>query len=82
MAGVFGRFGIVRHHDDGLAVLTVEQLQKTQYFFGRLTIQIAGGLITDQKRGVGDERGCNRHRRANDAIALFAAAHCAATQAY
>ena len=61
MAGVFGGLRIVRDHHDGLAVFAVELLQKSQHVLGRLTIQIAGGLVAHQKRRIGNDGAGDGH---------------------
>ena len=63
----FRRLRIVRHHDDGLAVVAIELLQQRQHFRGRLAVEVAGGLIAHQQRRV-------RHDGARDGHALLLAA--------
>ena len=62
-----GRVRIVRHHDDRLAVLAVERLQQVEDLVAGLAIEIAGRLVAEQQRRVGDDG-------ARDADALFLAA--------
>ncbi len=52
------------HHDDGLAVLAVQNLQELQDVVGGLAIEVAGGLVAEQQRGIG-------HDRPRDGDALF-----------
>ena len=59
--GVFGGFGIVRHHHDGLAMLAIELTQKAQHFFGRLTIQITCRLVAHQQTGIRNNGARNRY---------------------
>ncbi len=66
----FARVGgvrVVRHHDDGLAVLAVERLQQVEDLVARLAIEVAGRLVAQQQRRVGDDG-------ARDADALLLAA--------
>ena len=58
---------IVRHHDDGLALLLVQRLQQVEDLVARLAVEVAGGLVAQQERRIGDDR-------ARDADALFLAA--------
>ena len=58
---------IVGDHDDRLAVLAVERLQQVEDLVARLAIEIAGRLVAEQQRRVGDDR-------ARDADALLLAA--------
>jgi hypothetical protein len=46
-AGVFGRFGIVRHHHDRLPVLAIEHLQQGQDLVCRGAVEITGRLVAD-----------------------------------
>ena len=62
-----GRVRIVRDHDDRLAVLAVERLQQVEDLVAGLAIEIAGRLVAEQQRRVGDDR-------ARDADALLLAA--------
>jgi hypothetical protein len=55
---------IVRHHDDGLAVIAVQSLQQTEDFIPRFSVQIAGRLVAKQQGRVGDNS-------ARDASALL-----------
>src|SRR5690348_8899287 len=64
---VFRGLGIVRHHDDGLAVLAVEPLQQRQHFFRRLAVEVAGRLVADQQGRIGNDRARN-----GDALLLAA----------
>ena len=55
---------IVRHHDDRLALLLVQRLQQVEDLIARLAVEIAGRLVAQQERGIGDDR-------ARDADALL-----------
>jgi hypothetical protein len=61
------RAWIVGDHDDGLAVLFVQRLQQVEDFVAGLAIQVAGGFVAEQQRGIGDDG-------ARDADALLLAA--------
>ena len=56
-----GSLGVVGHHDDGLALLAVHQLQQVEDLFRRRAIQVAGRFVADQQRGIGDQCPCNCH---------------------
>ena len=58
---------IVRHHDDRLAVLAVERLQQVEDLVAGLAVEVAGRLVAEQQRRVGDDG-------AGDADALLLAA--------
>ena len=58
---VFGGLRVVGDHDDGLAVVAVEQLQQAQDFLGRMAVEVAGRLVADQQGRVGDDRARDRH---------------------
>ena len=62
-----GRVRIVRDHDDGLAVLAVERLQQVEDLVAGLAVEVAGRLVAEQQRRVGDDG-------ARDADALLLAA--------
>ena len=62
-----GRVRVVRDHDDRLAVLAVERLQQVEDLVAGLAIEVAGRLVAEQQRRVGDDR-------ARDADALLLAA--------
>ena len=49
------------HHHDGLALLAVDQLQQVEDLFRRGAIEVAGGFVADQQRGVRDEGPRDRH---------------------
>ena len=66
-AGMVGGLGIMGHHNDGLVVLAIQLLQQAENFIGRGAVQITGGLIAQQDRGIGDDG-------AGDADALLLAA--------
>src|SRR3569832_1216833 len=55
---------IVRHHDDGLAVLLVQRLQQVEDLVTRLTDEITGRRVALQLRRIRDDR-------ARDADALL-----------
>ena len=65
--GALGRVRVVRHHDDGLAVVAVERLQQVENLVAGLAIEIARGLVAQQQRRIGDDG-------ARDADALLLAA--------
>ena len=58
---------VVRHHHDRLAVLAVERLQQIEDLVAGLAIEVAGRLVAEQQRRVGDDG-------AGDADALLLAA--------
>src|SRR6185369_4753102 len=62
-----GSMGVVRYHDDGLAVLAIERLQKVEDFIAGLAIEIARRFVTEKQSGIG-------HDGAGDADALLFAA--------
>ena len=62
-----GGVRVVRDHDDRLAVLAVERLQQVEDLVAGLAIEVAGRLVAEQQRRVGDDR-------AGDADALLLAA--------
>ncbi len=59
--------GIVRHHDDRLAVVAVQRLEQVENLVAGLAIEIARRLVAKQQRRIGDDR-------AGDADALLLAA--------
>ena len=65
--GTLGRAWVVRHHHDGLAVVTIERLQQVQDFVAGLAVEIARRFVGEQQRRVGDNR-------AGNADALFLSA--------
>ena len=65
--GALGGVRIVRDHHDRLAVLAVERLQQIEDLVAGLAIEVAGRLVAEQQRRVGDDR-------ARDADALLLAA--------
>ena len=65
--GALRRVRIVRHHDDGLAVVAVQRLQQVEDLVAGLAIEVAGRLVAQQQRRIGDDR-------ARDADALLLAA--------
>src|SRR5258705_4649030 len=56
LVGVLGRLGVVGDHQDGLAVIAVERAQQAQHLFGRMAVEVAGGVVADQPGRVGDDR--------------------------
>ena len=60
----FCSMGIMRHHDNRLAVVTVECLQQLQNLFAGFSIQVTRRLIAEQERRIRDDR-------AGDADALL-----------
>jgi hypothetical protein len=46
---------VVGDHHDGLPVLAVEALQQVEDFVAGLAVEIAGRLVAEQQRGVGDQ---------------------------
>ena len=62
-----GGVRVVRDHDDRLAVLAIERLQQLEDLVAGLAIEVAGRLVAEQQRRVGDDR-------ARDADALLLAA--------
>ena len=63
-ARAVGGARIVRDHHDRLAVVPVERLQQGQDLVARFAIEVAGRLVAQQQRRVGDNR-------AGDADALL-----------
>ena len=57
----------MRHHDDGLAEVAVEDLQDRQDLVGRCAVEVAGRLVAEQELRIGDDR-------AGDGDALLLAA--------
>src|SRR5690606_684103 len=52
---------IVRHHDDGLAELRIHAVHESEDLLRGDAVEIAGRLIGDEYRGIGDDRACDRH---------------------
>ena len=50
-----GRLGIVRHHQDRLVQAALQLDHQVQDFVGRLGVEIAGRLVGDDQRRVGDD---------------------------
>ena len=50
-----GGVRIVGHHDDRLAVLAIERLQQVEDLVAGLAIEVAGRLVAEQQRRVGDD---------------------------
>src|ERR1700722_1429927 len=48
-AGEFGGLGVVRDHDDALAVIAIQHLQQMQHVIGGFSVEIAGGFVANQK---------------------------------
>ena len=59
--GALGRPRVVRHHQDGLAVLVHERLQQVQDLVGALAVEVAGGLVAEQEGGVGHDGARDGH---------------------
>src|SRR5262245_4902531 len=55
------RLRVVRDHDDRLVELDVEAVEQTQNLAAGRTIEIAGRLVGDDQRGIGDQRACDGH---------------------
>jgi hypothetical protein len=53
--GARGGVRIVRDHDDGLAVLAVERLEQVEDLVAGLAVEVAGRLVAEQERGIGDD---------------------------
>ena len=66
-ARALGGVRIVRHHDDRLLELGVQPLQQSQDLLARLGVEIAGRLVGEQQRRVGDDGARDR-----DALLLAA----------
>ena len=47
--------GVVGDHDDGLALLLVKGLEEGQDFVAGLPVEVSGGLVTEEERGVGSD---------------------------
>jgi hypothetical protein len=52
---------VMRDHDDGFAVLTVECLQKLENLISRLSIQVSGWFVTEQQGWIGYYRSSDSH---------------------
>jgi len=65
--GVVGGVTVVGHHDDRLAEVLIQLLQHHHDVFGRLRVQVTGGLVGDDQVRVGGDG-------AGDGDALFLAA--------
>ena len=50
------RLGIVRDHDDRLAELAVEPVEQVEDLLRRRAVEVAGRLVGDDDRRVGDQR--------------------------
>src|SRR6185436_7585117 len=61
------RLGVVRDHDDRLAVLAVQHLQEPEDFVSGLAVEVVRRLVADEDRRVRDERARDR-----DALLLAA----------
>ena len=57
----FRGFRIVRHHQDRLAELAIEPIEQRQYFLAGRAVEIAGRLVGDDQRRIGDQRTRDRH---------------------
>ena len=58
---------VVGHHQHGLAVLAHEPVEQLEDLVRALAVEVAGGLVAEQERGIG-------HDRARDAHPLLLAA--------
>ena len=65
--GAIGRVRIVRDHDDRFLVFPVQPLQQGQYFARQFRVEVAGRLVGQQQRWIGDDG-------ARDRDALFLSA--------
>src|SRR4029450_2895415 len=50
------RARVVRHHDDGLAMIPVERRQQLEDLVAGFAVEVAGRLVAEQQRRVGDDR--------------------------
>src|SRR5262245_48824323 len=55
---------VMRHHQRRLAVIAHETLEEIEDLVGALAVEVAGGLVAEEKRRIGDDR-------ARDADALL-----------
>ena len=53
--GALGGVRVVRHHDDRLLELLVQPLQQRQHLARRLRVEVAGRLVGEQQRRIGDD---------------------------
>ena len=53
--------GVVRDHQDGLAVLAHQFLDERHDFIGALAVEVAGGLVAEEKSGIGDDGAGDGH---------------------
>ena len=53
--GAGGGVRVVGDHDDGLAVLAVERLEEAEDFVAGFAVEVAGRLVAEEQRGVGDD---------------------------
>ena len=67
LAPARGGARIVGHHQDGLARLAVQRLEKVEHRIARLAVEVAGRLVAQQEQRIGDDG-------ARDADPLFLAA--------
>ena len=56
-----GGGGIVRHHQDGLVIFGGEAREQIENFVGAFAVEIAGRLVAEQKRGIGDDGASDGH---------------------
>ena len=54
--GALGRVRVVRDHHDRLAVLAVQRLEQVEDLVAGLAIEVAGRLVAQQQRRIGDDR--------------------------
>src|SRR5438552_11377708 len=60
-AGALGGPRIMRDHDNRLLHAPLQFAQEVQDFFGRAGVEVAGRLVGDDQRRVGDDRAGNPH---------------------
>lgn len=53
--GVFGNFGVVGYKDDRQSEILVELTEHSNDVLARLGIQVPGGLVPHQNRGIADQ---------------------------
>src|SRR5690606_34682575 len=56
-----GRLRIVSHHENGLAELGIEPAQQAEHLARRYPVEVAGRLVGDDERWVGDDGAGDRH---------------------
>ena len=58
---LLGGLRIVRHHHDRLAELVVQPLEQAEDLLAGRAVEVAGRLVGDDQRRVGNERAGDRH---------------------